>query len=439
MSEAFHWVIFIFHAAAALLITFGVWFRCDPGHWVSYMYVDTYQVQPGSPGLWWDDRDARDFAECSAVNSTNRRSCFDRDLPLYERAPSGLGWQVFGLLGHFEWISAAFALFYVKSAWYKSNWWVCTGVALLGTVLYMPFRGPVLVNQAVLQVVNFLVCAGVFYGYKDVYRDPASRSELPSGPSEMTARADLGGEGNLVPTRLRDAQLPALRFSEYCITASELWVAVLAVYVQDAPAFMSLGGYTLILLTNLYGVLLHYSLISDNVQAKLDGKTWSVPQQYTMFTQMATGAPRKGLRVPESMLGAKPAPGLADSLLEMMQRRVWGSYIASNTSTLLNAWLAYLVAIGLIFYQQTFLWSKEPPAFVVFAGWSLIVSYSSFGIWMTLVYWYPGTVTRLCCCVGERDTFKIALYGLDVLSLSAKLSIVGSLSYGFVFRAEGRC
>jgi hypothetical protein len=38
-----------------------------------------------------------------------------------------------------------------------------------------------------------------------------------------------------------------------------------------------------------------------------------------------------------------------------------------------------------------------------------------------------------------KETYDIALYGLDVLSLSSKLSIVGSLSYGFIFRAEGRC
>ena len=32
-------------------------------------------------------------------------------------------------------------------------------------------------------------------------------------------------------------ELPALRYCEYCITASELWVAVLSVFVQNPPFF----------------------------------------------------------------------------------------------------------------------------------------------------------------------------------------------------------
>lgn len=428
MSEAFHWVIFLFHAAAALLITGGIWFRCDPGVWVSRMYVDSYAVQPGSPGLWWDRPGAPELAACAAPNATNRRACFDADLPLYERPPHELGWQLFALLGHFEWVSAAFAFFYIDGPWHRSSWWICTLICMVGTLLFMPFRGPVFANQVALQVANFLVCAGVFAGYRDVYAsEPRAQAAPPSAEG-----------GGLVPTSLRDAHLPALRFSEYCITASELWVAVLSVYVQDAPAFMSLGGYTLILLTNLYGVLLHYSLMSDNVQYALQaGGARALPGQNSMLSHRLRA--RKGLRVPPSWLGAAGDASVMESFMSLMQRRVWGSYIASNSSTLLNSWLAYLVAMGLIFYQQTFLFSREPPAFVVFAGWSLIVSYSSFGLWMTLVYWYPDYATKLCCCLSKRDTFTVAMYGLDVLSLASKLSIVGSLSYGFVFRAEGRC
>jgi hypothetical protein len=76
---------------------------------------------------------------------------------------------------------------------------------------------------------------------------------------------------------------------------------------------------------------------------------------------------------------------------------------------------------------------------VVAAGWSLIISYTSFGIWMTVVYWFPSILPRLCGCLGKKNTYDIAVFGLDILSLSAKLSIVFSLSWGFVFRAEGRC
>lgn len=429
MSELFHVAIFVFHFAAALMITFGIWFRCDPDAWVSRMYVDTYAVQANSSGLWWDQRSDADVQACSLPGASNNQRCFQLDLPLYEKSPGYLGWQLFALLGNFEWISAAFAYFYVKSAWYKSNWWVSSLVAAVGTLLFMPFRGQVFVNQVVLQLVNLVVCLFVFRAYKDVYNEPAPR---PQAPSSILARAQLGGDGDLVTAQLRYAHLPAMRFCEYCITASELWVAVLSVYVQDAPAFMSLGGYTLILLTNLYGVLLHYSLISDNAQGQLAAAP--------LPSQLAMPAMRRTMRVPDSMLpGKRPLQVSAADVHVFMQRRVWGSYIASNASTLLNSWLAYLVAMGVIFYQQTFLTSPEPPLFVVFAGWSLIVSYSSFGLWMTLVYWYPDYAVKVCCCLKTKETYEVALYGLDVLSLAAKLSIVGALSYGFVFRAEGRC
>jgi len=427
MSEAFHWVIFIFHFAAALGITFGVWWRCDPNLWITKLYIDTYNFQENSIGLWLDVKNTNDFNQCYSQNVSNLKACFNVDLPLYEKGSQYLGWQLFALLGNFEWISAAFAFFYIVAAWNQYTYIISSAMVVVGTLMFMPYRGPVFLNQVFLQIINGGIAISVFYYYRNIHGKV-------SGPNLMSAPAILTGEGNLVPLSLKHAELPALRFCEYCITASELWVAVFSVYVQDAPAFMSIGGYTLIFLTNLYGVLLHYSLVSDNAENKLDTDT-AIPSQNTMRRVRVV---RRGLRVPLSMLGKQ---GFTEESWEKWakQRRVWGSYIASNISTLLNSWLAYLVAMGLIFYQQTYLTSREPPAFVVAAGWSLILSFTSFGLWMTFVYWYPEMTKKLCSCLGTSETYDIALYGLDVLSLSSKLSIVISLSYGFIFRAEGKC
>lgn len=441
MVDFFHWSIFLFHFVAALVLTFAVWYRCDQDVWVSRVRVDTYKVQNGSAGLWWHDRDEALVRECSVVNGTQSKKCFNADLPLYERDPPNLGWHIFVLLGHFEWISSAFAFFYIKHSWSHHSWTISSLIALTGTLLFMPYKATVFVNEVFLLWVNWFVTVSIFTNYRSIHRRDEPR---PQPPSNVLARFrlampghNLSGEGNLVPTKLVHAQLPALRFCEYCITASELWVAVLCVFVQDPPAFMTLGGYTLILLTNLYGLLLHYSLVSDNMQTYLAASPQrslaGIPPLLDM--QMT----KKPLRVPYTMLGLQPAERMGDAFRTMMQRRVWGSYIASNTSTLLNSWLAYLVSIAIIFYQQTFLFSSEPPVFVVFAGWSLLLSYSSFGIWVTLLYWFPEFVTKLCCCAKEKELYVLEVYGLDILSLSAKLSIVGSLSYGFVFREQGRC
>lgn len=453
MLDWFHWVIFAFHLSAAMVITFGVLLRCDPDIWVSRLSVDTYGVQRNSSGLWWYDRDQKTLQQCSLKNSSNSFACFGADLPLYEKMPSDLGWHLFVLLGHFEWISTAFAFYYVNYAWDRHSWWVSCAIVTLGSCFALAVSlssDHAYANEIFLVIVNWLVSLSVFFNYRSVHR---ATQEAPRAAGGTLAPFGLSGEGNLVPSKLLDVQLPALRFCEYCITASELWVAVLCVFVQDPPAFMSLGGYTLILLTNLYGLLLHYSLVSDNLQGylSLPAAPSGLPPQAIMphdriapvgvlgesFCSAAVPA-RRALRVPPAMLEARPPP-MRDAFRTMMQRRVWGSYIASNTSTLLNSWLAYLVAVALIFYQQTFLFSSEPPFFVVFAGWSLLLSYSSFGIWMTLVFWYPEQVMRVCCFVKDKELYSLAVYGLDVLSLASKLSIVGSLSYGFVFREEGRC
>ena len=444
MTDVFHWIIFAFHFIAALVLTFAVWFRCDPDNWVSRVRVDTYSVQNGSAGLWWNDQDADLVRRCTLSNATESRECFNADLPLYERDPSNLGWHIFLLLGHFEWISSAFAFFYVKQPWSHHAWQISTGIALVGTLFFMPYRGTLFVNEVVLLWINFVVTASVFVNYRSIHKRDEPRPQPPSGVLARfrlaLPKAELTGEGNLVPTKLAHLQLPALRFCEYCITASELWVAVLCVFVQDPPAFMTLGGYTLILLTNLYGLLLHYSLVSDNMKTYLAAPTANFPVTIPLALEMQQPqSHRKTLRVPYSMLSVQPSQRMGDAFRTMMQRRVWGSYIASNTSTLLNSWLAYLVAVALIFYQQTFLFSSEPPVFVVFAGWSLLISYSSFGIWVTLLYWFPEFVTKLCCCAKEKELYVLEVYGLDILSLSSKLSIVGSLSYGFIFREEGRC
>jgi hypothetical protein len=438
MVDWFHWVIFFIHFAAACIITFGVWFRCDPDLWVSKMSVDTYRVQPNSSGLWWYERHESDVARCSSQDAGGSRVCFNVDLPLYEKLPSNLGWHLFLLLGHFEWISTAFAFFYVKYPWSKYSAWVSIVIVWVGTLFFMPFRGKVFVNEIFVIVLNMIVCTWVFWYYRDAHKRSgfAPDTQEPAPPSSITAR--LSGNGNLVADNLQQVQWPAMRFAEYTITAAELYVAVLSVYVQDPPAFMTICGYILILLTNLYGLLLHYSLVSDNVEkvlVRLDAK-----QEYAPVTTFEMACARRPIKVPPFMLSANPEPSPDTSnQSEFLRRYAWGSYIASNTSTLLNSWLAYLVAIGIIFYQQTFLFSSEPPAFVVFAGWNLLVTYSSFGIWITFVYWFPKFAEKTCRCVKDHETYTLAVKGLDILSLAAKIAIVGALSYGFVFQSEGRC
>ena len=377
--DTFHIVIFVLHLSAALVITGGVWFRCDQELWVSRTRVDTNTPQPGSAGLWWDT-DAEWVVRCSS--GTNTTACFRRDLPLYEATPALLGWHLFALLGHFEWVSASFAFFYIQAPWAGWSWVISSVMCATGTGLFL-VSGRLFANEVL--ILSAALCGSVasFYLYRDLNTGPGRTRGTTSGRTWDT-------------TSLRAVRAPVLRFLEYSMTASELYVAVLAVFVVDPPAYMSLGGYTLIALCNLYGAMVHYSIVTESV------------------TQA---------------LSTRYAPLHDEDQSPSLLPRLWGSYIASNTSTLANSWMVFVVAMCLLFYQQTFLFSPDPPAFVVFAGWSLIVFYASFGVWVTAVY----------VAVTPSDPYTVLIRGLDILSIGAKLSIVGALASGLVFQADGQC
>ena len=460
MSEGFHWLIFALHSAAALVITFGVRFRCDQSLWVSRMHVDSYSIDHAvsNKGMWWDSDNLTLMKQCS--NQTRQSAgCFLADLPLYERETSSLGWHLFGLLGHFEWISAAFAFFYIEGGWTHQSWAISTVIAITGTLLYLPWQAhQSFANETILLIVNGSACAAVFYEHRNVHtqliqeqedaeqeqEEDASPSAPPPSngsvfriPLKWIRAPRLHGMGNLQTGSLRLATLPALRFAEYCITASALFVAVLSLFVPDAPAFITIGGYAMIILCNLYGVLLHYSLVADHASpvTELRIPCW------------------RGMSVPRSWMRADPTPltpvasmrlhahgwGWSEDVLS--RRYAWGSFIASNNSTLLNSWFAFALAMLIVLYQQTFLFSTEPPWFVVMSGWIVLVMYTLFGAWVSAVYMSPAYWAGALggWGTGLEETYLLIVRGLDILSVVAKLSIVGILSFGFVFSADGYC
>ena len=379
--DTLHAIIFALHLGAALVVTCGVWFRCDQGQWVSRGRVDSYAVQAGSAGVWWDTEAV--WAE-QCANGSGVRECFRRDLPLYEATAPGVGWHLFALLGHFEWVSASFAFFYIRGPWSEWSWVISSGMCALGTTLFLA-SGRLFANEAAILVAALCGSVAAFYMYRGLHESPP-RGAAPNRQSRWDTDS------------LHAVRAPVLRFLEYSITSSELYVAVLAVFVVDPPAYMSLGGYALMAVCNLYGAMIHYSVATESVTQPL---------------------------------ATRYAPLHAEDAGVRLLPRAWGSYIASNAATLANSWMVFGVALGLIFYQQTFLFSGDPPAFVVFAGWSLIVFYSSFGVWATAVYVVP-------VCPGI-DPYTLLVRGLDALSVGAKLSIVGALAGGFVFQADGRC
>ena len=416
--RAWLWTAFALHLTAALVLTCGVHLRCRADAWLSLLRIDSRALQEGSPALWVHVDPA--WQAACPPNATNA-TCARMGLPLYERTSAHWGFHLFGLLTHFEWISTAFALYYLQAGWEARRLaWAPLLVAAVGTAISCVPRGGTLVSgEVLLYVLNLAIVAAVFLGY----RDATSADKGRDGP---WPRVDFGGhmEGHAT----RDVHLGAMRYWEYCVTAPELFLAVLSVFVRDPPAFMAIAGYGMIVLCNLYGLMLHYALVGAPEAGGGGGR-------YAKVAPAPPGAAR-ALLVPPAWLGAEPDPQFA----ELVETVTWGSYIASSTSTLFNSWLVFALAMGLILYQQTFLTSGDPPAYVVFSGWSLLVSYASFGVWATALYVYPGgMVDLLARPCGTQGPWQLLNRGLDMLSVGAKLSIVGALSIGFVFMSDGAC
>lgn len=52
----------------------------------------------------------------------------------------------------------------------------------------------------------------------------------------------------------------AFKYAEYCVTAPLLFLAVVCLLTVDAPAWIFLSGYFMVMACNLLGIALHYSI-----------------------------------------------------------------------------------------------------------------------------------------------------------------------------------
>ena len=63
-----------------------------------------------------------------------------------------------------------------------------------------------------------------------------------------------------------------LRYAEYCITAPLLFLAVVCLLVTDAPAWLFLTGYWLLVTCNAIGIALHVCFVTPmSVHTSEDG------------------------------------------------------------------------------------------------------------------------------------------------------------------------
>jgi len=174
-----------------------------------------------------------------------------------------------------------------------------------------------------------------------------------------------------------------LHYTEYCASASLLFVAVLMLYVPDPVSWGPVVGLVGILLCNLSGIGAHFCKLDQHnrIQMPFFNLDWNqCGNHFKLF--------------------------------------------------MLHSWSSLILALLVIFYMAwVSLMSEDVPLWVRFILYNLLVTYSLFGIFATICYAMAGTK-------NEPERFYKWMerldYGLSVLSLAAKLPVAFTVYYGLV-------
>ena len=191
-------------------------------------------------------------------------------------------WNPFALIFVFEWLTAAFALRPLIAMMHPNRRtdvlsqgcliWLVLGVAVFIAWSFAN-SGGICVAQFCLVLISFLATAAVcvWDGLIKRATNPPGFKLLPQGDKH----ADEHGRLWFIPNRIRGDASTALtpnylsediegvvwRYAEYCITAPLLFIAVACLMVSDAPAWLYLAGYWLLIVCNAIGIALHVSFI----------------------------------------------------------------------------------------------------------------------------------------------------------------------------------
>ena len=303
LSELYYGFLPILHAIGAILAV-SLSFACDTGRAVQVARIPT--VLPLPPGL-------------------SRDSAFMAAYPWDEGAEFVThNWNPFALIFVFEWLTAGFALrplqyFVADEPLLFRLWLVWLGLGLLLFVTWsFTNSGGVCVAMFFTVLASFVMSGVVaFYSlasttmfmtgtnkdskhvaYHNVYSDREGRTwKIPSsvqGLSNRRAHAlqmDAAPEQEYTEDLVVDKEYERVwgvvfRYAEYCITAPLLFLAVTCLMVVDAPAWLFLTGYWLLVVCNAVGIALHLSFTDPPPQEEKtvsDQDDWLSFMMTTLF------------------------------------------------------------------------------------------------------------------------------------------------------------
>jgi hypothetical protein len=203
-------------------------------------------------------------------------------------------WNPFALIFVFEWLTAGFALrplmYFMESNGRLMRAWLSW--LALGVVLYLAWTfvntGGYCVAMLCTVLTSFLLSMGV--AYLALLEDDAPTSMakkkaggyevlqgrvwwVPQGVAGLRHRG-LAAEPEAmdVDTEQENSLGVIVRYVEYCITAPLLFLAVVCLMVVDAPAWLFLTGYWLLVACNAVGCALHACFVSHENNHKMQDK-----------------------------------------------------------------------------------------------------------------------------------------------------------------------
>lgn len=185
------------------------------------------------------------------------------------------------------------------------------------------------------------------------------------------------------------------RYTEYCVTAPLLFLALMCLLITDAPAWLFLMGYWMIQACNLIGISYHYTICAD-----LDGVH---PKR-----QDAKNANRGGANDTSPWMR-----NIMEWFKSLLIKGSWDDKYVNQAYLLQNSWICLVIPIGALLYViRYWIFSSNLPWIAVAMIWLLLASYSMFGIIPSVVY-----------MSAQREWIQALPWALDVLNLIAKFPI----------------
>ena len=391
-----------------------------------------------------------------------KAQCFRAGVPWVDDAELDRHlWNPYEMIFVFEWISAGFALFYLRRAlpWVR-KYYLCLAWDGLGIVAIVFWHVRTGVNgwgQALVCIFSLWLCSLVHLGWDNEIEglleelrsektksaeaqltvvagrlwkiptrlgkplkqtvkskprsvfgyvgeatgDESEQTEEAQEEKELDSKKADGYEWSAVNLR---AQLEILlRYIEYSLSAPLLFIAILCMVVVDAPVWMYLGGYALVQACNLQGIPLH------------------------LMCMLLEDGPRIGA------ITSKSAIGDASSWIERNVHTVagflgvghWRDMWVNQLCHLQGAWISLSAALLIILYvARDVFFSDVVPMQIKFLLWWLVFSYASFGFVATVVYGFHIGRTHL-------DVY------FDVLSLLAKFPTPCVVALNYFLKPAG--